>query len=129
MNNNRNSRALTVIFFVIVFFIIFYRKYYKDTTLDISNSYTIGAITAMGDHNVAFSFEFQGKIMNGDSPLPWRKEGRFHNISKGKRYLIKFSKKELWISELQVKYPVPDCVKEAPSEGWEDIPDFTKMCE
>jgi hypothetical protein len=126
---NKPAQRVFNAIILLVFILILFRICYKNSSLQKVNLYTIGIITNTGDDHVVFSFNFKGKEISGESQLPSRNGGRFRNIEKGRRYLIKFSKEELWISELQVNYLVPDCVKEAPSEGWEGIPDFTKMCE
>lgn len=50
------------------------------------------------------------------------KDERVNIIYPGGRYLLRYSKKNPDISEVLWKYPVPDSIKNAPSNGWDNIP-------
>ena len=122
------------LFFLCVFIFIFilYRKTYIWYEMNRTNTYSIATIyrVELGDFCICYyNIEYQNKIFKGETTIPARAEGLLYNVKIGERYLVKISKEDFTISELQFEHLVPECIKKAPSEGWEGIPDSSKMCE
>jgi len=132
MENEKKKINIYLFLLCVSFFIfIFYRKAYRDYKMNETNTYSIATVNrvSLGDGDMCYyNIEYQNKILKGETSIPsWRPYNI--KIKIGERYLVKISKDDLSISELQFKHLVPECVRDAPNEGWEGIPDFSKICD
>ena len=122
--NNLQEYKNGVIAFIIIATLLIGYVYFTQSVLESSNTYTIGTVYYVSESVVFYSFYFKNKPFKGSSGLPSNVR-----VAKGGQYLLKISKDRLWVTEIQYGYPIPECIKKAPSEGWEGIPDFSKLCE
>jgi hypothetical protein len=65
-----------------------------------------------------YYFYYNGKKYEGES----KTDNLIKKDDIGKRYFVKFEKKNPNSNGLQAKKPVPDCITEVPPEGWDTIP-------
>ncbi len=117
----KRIKFLFLVFCAIGFIFFIYKAYYFRTA---KYRYTIAVIT--GKYNdsktfgITFIYNVNGISINGDCI-----DNDCHYLKTGKRYLVKyFTDKPSWNS-LYPHIEVPVGI-EAPSEGWEDVPNFEK---
>jgi hypothetical protein len=84
--------------------------------------YTIGTttkrfITAKSGFQIEYIFYVNGKKYKGA-----RNEYNYHIQYPGNRYFVKYSYKYPSQSEIQWNLPIPDSIKIAPPDGWQEIP-------
>jgi len=126
--NNYREVLFGFLFCLVVFYVVFSVRYYKEEKLATAQNYSIATVTGFGDYDVYFSFTIGKIIINGETCIPSLPQGFIYKLKRGERYIVKFVREYPYFSELLFEYSVPDCVKESPKEGWEGIPDFSKLC-
>jgi hypothetical protein len=107
------------IFIVFLFGFIIYDSFRQTYHLNLYTRYTIGKpvnIERSGHlvKKMVYKFRVSGKVYE-------RKEN-FQGGVIGKLYFVKFSIKEPRYSDFLQNNPVPDSIKSAPPDGWEELP-------
>ena len=133
----REKTQLRKVIEVLIFMALCYMcvqafKFYKDYKMLLAGAYSIARVTKVGYGDSVtchYKFTYFGEIITSSIEVPSSFWGDLYHPKEGNRYLVKFAKNELWISELMFEYPIPHCVYQAPSKGWENIPDISKMCD
>ena len=91
--------------------------------LEANKRYTVGEINKVSKNirsvfpTVYYTYTFDAMHLNGTDGC----ETRGHDISKGTRYLVKFSPNNPDYAVILLDYPVPDSIF-APRYGWEKLP-------
>lgn len=114
---------------------IFLNNYFDNSTQE-NYRYNIGTITKIdyigksSSNKVLFNYYQNDRLLNGS--YQFNNDSTLYYKSKiGSRFLIKINNNE-WVnrlfftSRLYINKPVPDSVKEAPSEGWKELPAWAK---
>ncbi|MDR6516414.1 hypothetical protein [Chryseobacterium camelliae] len=89
-------------------------------------NYTIGFVTKkywpiVSHKKIIYIYTVNGKKFDNGQVYSYALEG--------KRYLVQFSLKDNSISNMLQDIPVPDSIKEAPPEGWKELPNWARKIE
>ncbi|MGV0828204.1 hypothetical protein F0358_11230 [Empedobacter brevis] len=83
-----------------------------------------------GGWEYEYQYSYNNKFENGRNNIP-KDSLQFYESKIDKRFLVKINKNE-WVnrlfftSRLYINKPIPDSIKEAPSEGWKELPVWAK---
>ena len=120
--NDRKKKILKISFLVLIIIFFIIKALIEDNQLEKNHRFTIGSI---------FSFEKKGRngyMFENEYYVGGEKYKSIQNIYEnrrdlvGKRFYVKFNPDNPDNCLMLLDYPVPDCIKEAPAEGWEKIP-------
>ena len=107
----------------------FYGKFYIKPKFDKNGRYTIGIVTKFyfmrgGGGTVFYSYKVKNKNYKGSSGV----SDEYYNKKKDlhQRFITYFVSVDEGLSEILVKYPIPDSIKFAPQDGWTQIPKWSK---
>ncbi|MBK9507834.1 MAG: hypothetical protein IPO03_20985 [Bacteroidetes bacterium] len=95
----------------------------NDKELEANKRYTVGEINKVRKNiksvfpTVHYTYTFDAMHIEGTDD----RSTNGHNISKGTRYLVKFSPNNPTYAHILLDYPVPDSIF-APRYGWEKLP-------
>lgn len=117
------SQYINAILFILLISVIIGYVYNNSKKLEKFPMYSIGIVKkfqkSRGAPSIFYEFNVNNKMYK-----------EFDNITYidkkliGKRFLVKFYKKDPSLSEILLYYPISDTSIVAPSEGWKEIPDF-----
>ena len=94
---------------------------------------TIDGVSIFGrsaTNSINFKYYYNNDMKISSYSFP-NDSTRYYKSQIGKRVLVKMSDKK-WsytlysINKLYINKPVPDSIKEAPSEGWKELPTWAK---
>lgn len=110
---------------LILIFPLFYYIYYKNEPIKKGN-YTIGYVykiywPVISHKTIMFSYAVNNNSYTDTDVYNSNKKPEV-----GKRYLVQFSLEDNGMSDIFQDIPVPDSIKEAPSEGWKELPEWAK---
>lgn len=108
---------------VIIPFIISVVYIYSKRNPIISGNYTIGTITRnywpiVSPKSIMYKYNVRNNYYTNSQTY------RLGEV--GKRYLIQFSLEDPSYSNIFQDIPVPDSIREAPPEGWKELPGWAK---
>ena len=137
MTKKKKSNKLLHIFLIPGYLIIIYlgfsliKRYYLFSNDDIEKRITIAHIQkidpgAKTSPSFEYTFSFNGEDYHSEQFVDnnLRNKG-FHLLKKeyiGKKFLVKFIKRNPNYSELLIDNPIKDSTLISPSEGWDKIP-------
>jgi hypothetical protein len=105
--------------FLMVVTLIFFFVYIsvQRSKLASNGRYTIGTTIAQNGKFISLKFKVNGQEFVADhNRLKYSPEER------DGRYFIKYLPSDPEVNEVYWDKPVPDCIGEAPPEGWKEIP-------
>jgi hypothetical protein len=119
-----NTKKLNIIGFVIFGLIVLAligKNVFEKKSLEKESRYTIGEITnfepkSRAGYRIDFKYEVQGK--------EYKAFGGIYENNKeivGKKFFIKYSPNNPKNCQILLDKPVPDNIKNAPTEGWTEI--------
>ena len=109
---------------------------YFDNSTKENFRYSIATLTEvnfMGKsslNKIKFNYSYNKNIYKGSHYFD-NDSTSYYDSKIGKRFLVKINNNE-WVnklfstSRLYINKPVPDSIKEAPSEGWKELPTWAK---
>jgi len=116
----KNILKILIIVFVILFFII--KGLIEDYQLKKNNKYSIGVIINFSSTTESsYMFEFYYYINNNKYKAVQNTYEKRDDLV-GKRFYVKFNPNNPDNCLMILDYPVPDCIKDAPQDGWKKIP-------
>lgn len=83
-----------------------------------------------GGWEYEYQYSYNNKFENGRNNIS-KDSLQYYENKIGKRFLVKINNNE-WVNRLffttrlYINKPIPDSIKEAPSEGWKELPVWTK---
>lgn len=124
------SKVLLWLFFIGIILMFCYRYYFLLPKVEKEGKFTIGTVVDWsskkgGAYNVYFTYEIRGKKYKEFSNASFES---IKKIKKNSRFLVVFleNKNVLGNSGIILENPIPDTVKVAPYEGWEEKPIWAK---
>ncbi|MDH2207060.1 MULTISPECIES: hypothetical protein [Empedobacter] len=128
----------SMIIFSSLFLIVIYvllNNHFDNSTKE-NYRYTIATLTRIdfigknSSNKIKFNYLYNDKLNNGSDYFD-NDSTSFYNSKIGKRFLVKINKNE-WVNrlffttKLYINKPVLDNIKEAPSQGWKELPSWAK---
>jgi len=121
--NSKKVKITGIILFFIILNIIILKNIIDNQSLKRESRYTIGEITGVlangnSGYRITFDYYVQGNKYSAF-------DGIYKNNKKlvGKRFYVKFSPNNYKNCKLLLDKPVLLNIKEAPKEGWDNIPE------
>ena len=136
MNIEINKTNLFLIIIVIIFITVSLMGTYLRNDFKKNYIYTIATIDGVSifgrsaTNSINFKYYYNNDMKISSYSFP-NDSTRYYKSQIGKRVLVKMSDKK-WsytlysINKLYINKPVPDSIKEAPSEGWKELPVWAK---
>ncbi|MFV0153092.1 hypothetical protein OBJ97_07670 [Empedobacter falsenii] len=134
----KTKRIWSMIIFSSLFLIVIYvllNNHFDNSTKE-NYRYTIATLTRIdfigknSSNKIKFNYLYNDKLNNGSDYFD-NDSTSFYNSKICKRFLVKINKNE-WVNrlffttKLYINKPVPDNIKEAPSQGWKELPSWAK---
>lgn len=120
----RNSKW-NIVFFLILLSPLFWYIYYKNHPVKQGN-YTIGYVTRIYWPLVSHKSIMYSYIIKNKEYINSTVYNSEIKPEVGKRYLIQFSNEDYSFSDIFQDIPVPDSIKNAPPNGWKELPEWAK---
>lgn len=116
-NSYWNLWVLVVIFVPLIWYVN-----YKRNPIE-KGYYTIGYAThtywpIVSHKKISYSYKIYEKTYEGSQV--------YNDVKVPERYLVQFSLEDPCYSDIFQDIPVPDSIKEAPAEGWKELPEWAK---
>ena len=116
---------------LVILYTIFNNYFIENTNVNYKyNIATLSKINSKGKGGWEYEFYYSHNKKKGRSNIS-KDSLQYYESKIGERFLVKINSKE-WVnklfftSKLYVNKPVPDSIKEAPIEGWKELPDWSK---
>ncbi|WP_334127095.1 hypothetical protein, partial [Empedobacter brevis] len=109
---------------------------YFDNSTKENFRYSIATLTEINfigknsSNKIKFNYSYNENVYKGSYYFD-NDSTSYYDSKIGKRFLVKINNNE-WVnklfstSRLYINKPVPDSIKEAPSEGWKELPVWAK---
>lgn len=128
MNKQKLSKFFLLTIGGIIIGVILYRYLVLLPKFEQQGRYTIGKLNKVGftkssGYDAFFTYSVNHKAFKGRSGIEYKD---FTREDIGKRFLILYVENEESLSNILLQYPVPDSIKSAPPNGWEELPNWTK---
>ena len=131
-----NKTKVFISIFISIFISYFIVGYIYRTNFKTKYKYSIATLTKVeyvgrsATNRAMFTYNYNSEINIGRYNFP-NDSSRYYESQVGNKFLVKMSDKH-WVNRIFFTYklyankPVPDSIKEAPSEGWKELPVWAK---
>lgn len=128
IKKERLSKYFLISIGVSIIFALLYGMFINGPKFREKGRYTIGVFnkfsaTKGGGYQVFFTYSVKGKNYKERRSIS---SNDFSKNDVKKRFIVIYVEGEENLSNILLKYPVPDSIKSAPWEGWKELPKWAK---